>query len=763
MINKIGVVLFIALLVFAYTGDARAQGNARYEIQISQISTLETPDALVLKTYFNIFDPKTSLPVLDVIPQSAQISLPQYNYLTEVPVTRPDVPIYVVLVLDASGSMSGVATDLQKAAKQALENTPNDSFFAVVQFDEEIKLLQDFTQNISAVSFAIDQYKVSNKGTCLYDATFSAVEALQKAPTGRRSVVVFTDGRDENRDGKQCSKHTFQETLKLAMDNQVPVNTIGLSLRDGNLNEVELNGFASSTGGYTAIVKRDDLSQAFSNIMDVLKSQWMIQADVYPRRGTSQVLLTVNISDTETLSETYSINSNTDYPGPPSPVRAQLDGLLLNAVQQSYDVQFTLTSPDLVKYVKIEVWDKSAGAKVGDFVFEKLQENNVFQIPTETFTIDRSYFLLISAISKTDNTPFELARQDDKPIKELRHEFVFDPSSVFPSLQIQAVSERNNDLAVDLNLTNSSLVGGLDGWLINEETNTKVEGSDFKITDVPENSGTILIPLRNSRVPNGKYTIVLRVLSKNNRVFSTATYEGVTYTAATLFERLWLVFVAAPIFLAAVLAVVIGVVLFMMFSGNRQKALSGTPVMGGQLGRGFKAEKSSMPLPLADEEPVQNSGMAAPTPRARSAASASPSHPPVAAPSGANATLIAAPMPNSIDATLISPSALPPLVSIEIVAGPAGMIRHIQKIKSFPFLIGRSEGDLIIPDPHLSRRHLQISFDPARGVCLVTDMESRNGSQLDSQRLLPGQTVEVRSGALLGLGPNVVIRLDVQK
>jgi pSer/pThr/pTyr-binding forkhead associated (FHA) protein len=91
------------------------------------------------------------------------------------------------------------------------------------------------------------------------------------------------------------------------------------------------------------------------------------------------------------------------------------------------------------------------------------------------------------------------------------------------------------------------------------------------------------------------------------------------------------------------------------------------------------------------------------------------------------------------------------------------MIRHIQKIKSFPFLIGRSEGDLIIPDPHLSRRHLQISFDPARGVCLVTDMESRNGSQLDSQRLLPGQTVEVRSGALLGLGPNVVIRLDVQK
>ncbi|PKN92847.1 MAG: hypothetical protein CVU44_12510 [Chloroflexi bacterium HGW-Chloroflexi-6] len=763
MIKRIGIIFFIVLLAFVYSSTVLAQDAARYEIRISQISTLETPDAMVLKTYFNILDPKTSLPALDVTPQSAQVSLPQYNYTAEVPVTRPDVPIYVVLVLDASGSMSGVAADLQKAAKQALENTPNDSFFAVVQFDEEIKLLQDFTQNISAVSFAIDQYKVSNKGTCLYDATFSAVESLQKAPTGRRSIVVFTDGRDENRDGKQCSKHSFQETLNLAMESQVPVNTIGLSFKEGNLNEVELNGLASSTGGFAAIVKRDDLSQAFSNIMDVLKSQWMIQADVYPRRGTSQVLLTVKISDTEVLSQNYSINSNTDYPGPPSPVRAQLDGLLLNAVEQSYDVQFTLTSPELVKYVKIEVWDKSAGAKVGEFIYENPQESNVFQIPTETLTIDRGYFLLISAISKADNTPFEIAREDDKAVKEFKHEFVFDPSSVFPNLQIQSISERNNDLAVDVSLSNVALVGGLDGWLIDEETNTKVEGSDFKISEVPETSGTVIIPLRNSRVPNGKYTIVMRVLSKNEKVFSTATYEGVTYTAATLFERLWLVFVAAPIFLAAVLAVVVAVVLFLMFSGNRQKALSGTPVMGGQLGRGFKAEKSSMPLPLADEEPVRKpQQVAPPRPVASPPVSASPSRPP-AAPLKADATLIAGPAQNFADATLIGSAAVPPLVSIEILEGPAGMVRQTHRIKSFPFVIGRNDGDLVIPDPHLSRRHLQISFDATRGVCLVTDLESSNGSQLDSQYLSHGQSAEARSGMLLRLGPNVVLRLDVQK
>lgn len=744
--------LSIWLLLMLLTGHqlpVRAQQGSELYLLVNQVTTLETPEAMVLKTYFNILDPKTSLPVLDVIPESAQISLPQYNYMVEVPVTRPDVPIYVVLVLDASGSMSGVAADLQEAAKQALENTPNDSFFAVVQFDEEIKLLQDFTQNISAVSFAIDQYKVSNKGTCLYDATFSAIESLQKALTGRRSIVVFTDGRDENRDGKQCSKHSFQETLNLAMGSQVPINTIGLSFKEGNLNEVELNGLASSTGGFAAIVKRDDLSQAFSNIMDVLKSQWMIQADVYPRRGTSQVLLTVKISDTETLSQNYSINSNTDYPGPPSPVRAQLDGLLLNAVEQSYDVQFTLTSPELVKYVKIEVWDKSAGAKVGEFIYENPQESNVFQIPTEMLTIDRGYFLLISAISKTDNTPFEIAREDDKPVKEFKHDFVFDPSSVFPNLQIQAVSERNNDLAVDVSLSNVALVGGLDGWLINEETNTKVEGSDFKISDVPETSGTVIIPLRNSRVPNGKYTIVLRILSKNEKVFSTATYEGVTYTAATLFERLWLVFVAAPIFLAAVLVVVVGVVFFLMFSVNRQKSLSGTPVMGGQLGRGFKAEKSLMPLPLADEEPVQKPPQGALPRPASPSPSALPSILPVA--------------PVRADATLIASADGPPLISIEILEGPIEMVRNIYKINTFPFVIGRTEGNLIIPDPHLSRRHAQISFEPEQALCAIIDLDSRNGTKIDLHRLSSGQATELKSGMLVNLGPKVTIRVNMQK
>ena len=146
------LVVLVAVFVFAPVFSVHAQSGLA--IRLSQIATIETPDSMTLKVYYNVYDPKTGLPVLETIAQTARIDLPGANYAVDVPVQKPDVPIYVVLVLDASGSMARAAEDLKKSAKQALNNTPDNAFFSVVQFDEEIRLLQDYTQNIAAVSFA---------------------------------------------------------------------------------------------------------------------------------------------------------------------------------------------------------------------------------------------------------------------------------------------------------------------------------------------------------------------------------------------------------------------------------------------------------------------------------------------------------------------------------------------------------------------------------------------------------------------------------
>lgn len=775
-LHKVLFALLVASLGFGGSGQVLAQSPS-WELRVNQLNTVENPDAMVTKVYFNIYDNRTGTPMLTVDAQSAQLTLLNTNYTVNGELKKPDIPIYITLVLDASGSMSGAAPALQKAAKESLTNSPDNSLFSVVQFNEDIKLIQDFTQNIPAVSYAIDQYKVAPKGTCLYDATYSAVEAMAKAPIGRRAIILFTDGKDEKADNSVCSKHTYQELVDLAMQDQVPVSTIGLSYKAGAINDVELKSLAASTGGVSAIAAQGDLETAFSNLMQALKAQLMFVAPIYPRRGKNDAVLNITLKDGTSLSQAFPINSNTDYPGPPSPVSINFAGLLLKAAQQSYEVQLDMTSPELAKYVKIEIWDKQAGSKVGEYTFDKLAANNQFMIPTESLTIGKSYVMHITAINKQDGTPFAIAHDDQgKPINEMLHEFLFDPSTAYPSLQVQSVVEKSGNLILAVNVTNPDLIGGFDGWLVNEDTNTQVLNSNFTAPAITTTSGNITVPTKSNRIPDGKYTVVVRVLAKNNNVYSTASYEGVTYKAPTLFERLGVALIAAPIFLFGILVIIVAVVGFLMWNSSRQKSMSGMPVLQGRLGGKMDGGKgASSPLAVADDEPIlsRNKPMAAPQTK-----------PVVASPQPANPSpsLSSAPMPS---AQFMAPSSEATMVagSMDNMEGGATVIASAPRmpratlsaldtasspapkgpvlISPLPFVIGRTDAAFTIQNANISRKHAQITYDETQRAYFITDLNSSNGTSLNSQRLTPGQAARLTSGAVIGLGPNVTVRFDI--
>ncbi len=754
--------LMIALIASPVT-EVLAQTG--WEIRTSLVTTLETPDAMILKVYFNIYDPKTSLPITDTGITSAEIALPQTNFSAPAEFKKPDVPIYIVMVLDASGSMGGAAENLKKAAKEALNNTPDNAFFSVVQFNEDIKLIQDFTQNIPAVSFAIDQYKVANKGTCLYDAAYSAAEALQKAPPGRRAIILFTDGKDETAAGKPCSKHSFQELSDFAQSTQIPINTIGISFKESALNDVELKGLAASTGGFSAIEKEGNMAQAFQNIMDGLKAQWMIEALIYPKRGKNQVVITLNRKDQDSLSQAFTIESNIDYPGPPSPVNGQLVGLQFQPESQTYDIQLAMTSSELVQYIKIAIWDVKAGSKVAEYQFDDVAQQKAYNIPTDKLKIGGDYELRMIAVSKTDQTLFTWFKDNDgKSFQELIHDFTFAPD--LPSLAIQAVAQKDNDLVLTVTTSQLNLIGGFDGWLVDENTGTKVSGSDFTSPPPGSEAGNVTVALADSEVPTGKYTIIVRTLGKNNQVYSTAQYEGISYTrkSPNYIAIAIAALIASPIILFMIVAIIAVVVGFMMYTSSREKSLSGTPVLQGRMGGKLKdGKKSGGPvIPIADEPIPATRGR---TPPAQADSNprppAPPSAPAVAPIPPAGATLIAEDA--SAGATMVayaSPSQK--TASITVIQATGAVIpRGAIPVAQIPFVIGRAEGQLIIQEGNISRKHAQITYDAAKGVYFITDLNSSNGTRINNQRIPPGQPVLLTSGTAIGLGPNVIIRFDL--
>lgn len=740
----------------------RVSAQSEWDIRVNMVSTIEGAESMTVKVYFNIFEGSTGTPILNLEATGVQLALVNTNFKSDGVLKKPDVPIYVVLVLDSSGSMARAGENLKEAAKLALNNVPDNALFSVVQFDEEIKLLQDFTENIPAVSYAVDQYTVSNKGTCLYDATYSAVEVLQKAPPGRRGVILFTDGKDERRDGTQCSQHSYQELIDLAMNTQVPIHTIGLSSQESKINTLELQSMASSTGGFSAIGGQADLAQSFAKIMDALKAQWMVEFVTYPKKGQNPAVLTLGLKDNQTLTTAFTITSKTDYPGPPSPVSLQFAGLQFKPLDQTYDIQISLTSPELVGYIKISVWDKKGGSKVDEFIFENPTDFNTFTIPTTKLTPERDYELRILAVSREDNIPFPIVKDDQgKSSTELIHEFTFDPSATLPSIEIKAIIQKGNDLEITIVTANRELVSGYEGWLVDEATNTQVPNSNFSSPPFGTDTGVLLIPLEQQKVPDGKYTVVVQALGANNRVYSVAEKEGVVYKAVrpTMLQRIWEALKASPVILFSIVGIILAVILFFMLSALLAKSLSGTPVMQGRLGRGLKLQKGPV-VPVADQEPLpsqKSSGPARPSPILTPP---KPSQPVLSGQQDARTVL-----EGSLDgATMLVNASGSLTATLELItSGQSGIASGKRfPVQEFPFIIGRQEGKLILPDPSISRRHAQITYDARSNRYLLADLNSSNKTRLNGAVLSPEQPRPLENGDVIALGPRVQFRFHLE-
>jgi VWFA-related protein len=751
LVKKFALVglIFLLIIVAQIKVNAQTQGD----IRLNLISTQENQDEMLLKLYFNLIDPSTGKTFTTLNADNAQITLLYSGFVSPATIKEPDIPIYVTLLLDSSGSMSGMAQKMQQAAKLSLNNPPEDAFFGVVQFDEEIKLLQDFTENIPAASFSIDQYKVSNKGTCLYDAAYATVEAQTNAPPGRRGVILFTDGNDAKPGSERCSKHTYQELVNFAISMQVPIHTIGLTGPNSQINEIELRSMAGSTGGFSYIAQEDDLADAFVQIMDTIKAQWMVEASVYPKNGLNEAVFLLSLVEGETLNTAFTFDSDTDYPGPPSLVQMRFDGLRLIAETQSYDIQMALTSPELVGYVKISLWDSDAGSKVADFIFEELEEFNTFVIPTNEMAADREYELRIIAVNKEDNIPFAITADDQGRRKtEYIHEFRFDPSSINASAEITSVSQEGSDLILNISLTNPRMIGGFDGWLVDKATNTQVTNSTFYLPSGEVVDGRIVVPTRENRVPSGKYMVVLRVLNANDQVLMTTQFDDIAYNAPGLFRRISSAMITQPIFLVIIIGIILALIAFLMITSMRQKSLTGTPVMQGQIGSSGKGKgKFSSLAVIATDEPMREGKQPSSPVKKRqgyqSASVSAYSEDPTKMQPGQHAVTIL----HDSGIQLLQPY----LIGIK---GPKG---GTLMVDSLPYTIGRADADLVLDNPSISRRHAQIIAEENNQYYLV-DLNSSNGTRLNGQLIRPGVKNKLANGDQIDLGREVTFKFELR-
>jgi len=200
-----------------------------------------------------------------------------------------DVPLTVGLILDASGSQEHFVKKHQRDLQVFLTDVlgPRDRAFLVC-FGNHLRLVSDFTQSGPAMLAGLQKYdhdsgkfaEIGPKedrdlGTAFYDAIYYAATEKLAAQTGRRALLIFSDGEDNS------SSHDMMTTIETAQEQNVQVFTIRYTQKEhGRLTARNKYGIrvmdrvAKETGADAIDAEATDPHTYFKQIAEELRNAY---------------------------------------------------------------------------------------------------------------------------------------------------------------------------------------------------------------------------------------------------------------------------------------------------------------------------------------------------------------------------------------------------------------------------------------------------------------------------------------------------------
>ena len=174
-------------------------------------------------------------------------------------------PVSWGLVLDRSGSMMEMISDVYDAALHVIdEGTSRDETF-ILTFNKQPEMVIDFTPERHRLENSVLGLRAEGE-TALYDAVEFALDNLKNAKNRKRVLVVVTDGEDN------ASRLKFRDLIERAEEEDAVIYTVGMFGEMGESSgllakmlgtgsgdgQAELKKLAEVTGGLAHFPKNVD-------------------------------------------------------------------------------------------------------------------------------------------------------------------------------------------------------------------------------------------------------------------------------------------------------------------------------------------------------------------------------------------------------------------------------------------------------------------------------------------------------------------------
>ncbi len=188
-----------------------------------------------------------------------------------------NLPLTLAFLIDTSQSVAPKLKFEQDAATSFFQSVLRDRDRAMLlEFDSGVTLVQDFTNDPNKMAKQIRTLRAAG-GTALYDAISLACDEKLIRETGRKAIIILSDGED------QSSKTSFDQALQMALKAEATIFSISVNRGGffgvGNTKNGDhvLKSLAEETGGRAFFpFTVEELDDAVRQISQELRSQYNI-------------------------------------------------------------------------------------------------------------------------------------------------------------------------------------------------------------------------------------------------------------------------------------------------------------------------------------------------------------------------------------------------------------------------------------------------------------------------------------------------------